>query len=182
MAFPVPKEVSAKTNENGEIVINRFNKKKFETLLLALINDNSFAADNAKFRGDNLIEETIYPTKQFKKFCKKILEAYGLDKIEASRIEDDGFVIESVQGLYEFFTEAMYLYMEAGNKFSFPSKKDFRGDIYIKDVPETKRNYKAKNPKDGKIIGEYEKTTKKHKELKVKSSAPKYLSKKRKLK
>ena len=175
-------DVKAKKNANGNIVINRFSKKKFNALALAVANDVNYKSEVAKvIDGQPSIEEVMV-TKGFRKFCKKLLQSAGVDKSEAVRVEDGDFKIESIDGLYEFFTEVMYLYMNAGNKFDLPTREDFQGSLMIKEIGESKSTYEAFNPKDRTPLGKYEKTNKKHKELKARSTTPKWLSKKRKLK
>lgn len=176
------KEIKAEKNDKGEYVVNRFNKKKFETLMLAMANDSSVEAEHAKIKNGEVNIEKVAVTKGFRKFCKKLLEAAGMDRAEANRIEGEDFIIKSVDGLYDFFCEAMYLYMENGNQFDFPSKEDFRGGIRIVDVPEQTKIYDTKNLTGGsndKGGVKIERKTKKHKKLKAKSSAPTYLSSKR---
>ena len=74
----------------------------------------------------------------------------------------------------------MYLYMDQGNQFDFPNKMDFRGGIRLVEIPESTKVYDARDlGGSGKVMGKVERTTKKHKKLKVKSSAPTYLSSKR---
>lgn len=174
------RDIRPKKNTKGELVINRFNKKKFENLLLAILNDTNYTTTNVKIRNGEIIKEEVEITKNFRKFCKKILECAGIDKTEAARIESDSFSINNVDGLYEFFSEIIYLYMESGNQFDFPNKEDFKGGIQLIDVEESTNIYKSRDlAGDGRVLGEVEKKTKKHKRLKAKSSAPSYLSSKR---
>lgn len=173
-------EIKAKKNNKGELVINRFNKKKFETLMLAMLNDIDYTAKNVKIKSGEPVEDDIYVTKGFRKFCRKLLESAGIDKIEAGRIETDQFIISSIDGLYDFFTEAMYLYMDQGNQFDLPNKMDFRGGMRLINVEESTKVYDTRDlAGSGKVLGKVERTTKKHKKLKVKSTAPTYLSSKR---
>lgn len=60
--------------------------------------------------------------------------------------------------------------------------EDFTGSLMLKEIPETKKQYNSRNPRTNESIGLFESTKKKHKELKVKSSCPTYLSSKRKIK
>ena len=176
-------EIKAKENDKGEIIINRFNKKKFETLMLAMLNDIDYTAENVKIKAGQPSMEEVKVTKGFRKFCRKLLESAGIDKLEAGRIETDKFIISSVDGLYDFFTEAMYLYMDNGNQFDLPNKKDFRGGIRLVKVPERKKIYNSRDLSgSGKVLGKVERKTKEHKKLKVKSTAPTYLSEKRLIK
>lgn len=179
--------MQAKTNAKGKKVLNRFNKKNFNTLVLAMANDVEFSTKVAKkIKNDDgtcgVELEDIMVTKDFRKFCKKIAEAAGIDKVESERIMTSDFSINDVDGLYEFFVTAIYEYMEAGNKFDFLPKEEFKCSISIKDVDENTKVSDARNPKDGSFIGTFETRHKKHKKAVVSSSCPDWLSEKRKIK
>lgn len=178
--------MQAKTNEKGTKVLNRFNKKSFNTLMLAMANDVDFTTKVAKKvkneDGTDGVElEDVMVTKEFRKWCKKLAENAGIDKAESERIMTSDFTINDVEGLYDFFATALYEYMNAGNKFDFPSKEDFEGSIFLKDMEETTKEYDGRNPKDGSFIGRFESKTKKHKVMATKSSCPSWLSEKRKI-
>lgn len=159
---------------------NRFNKKNFETLMVALLNDNTFNTKIAKYRKGNLNVEEIFPTKKFRHWCKKLLESTGMDRKDAEVVLSDDFKIDNVDGIYDFFMAAAYEYMKDGNHFDFPSKEDFQGSIYLKKVKGSKKKTKQYNPKNRELIGTYLIEKEDHVELCSKSSCPSYL-KKRKL-
>lgn len=175
---------ATKTNSKGELVVNRFNKRNFNTLMVALVNDVDFVTTVAKAKkGSEEVElEEIMVTKDFRKWCKKLVEKMGVDSSESERIMSPEFTIENMDGLYEFFCTALYMYMEAGNRFDLPCKEDFKGGMYLKDVAETTKISDAKNPGDGSLLGTFEVTKGKHKELKVKTGCPSYLAKRKKIK
>ena len=158
----------------------RFNKKNFELLMVALLNDNTFNTKVAKYRKGDLIVDEILPTKKFRQWCKKLLESTGMDKKDAEVVLSDDFKIDNVEGVYDFFMAAMYEYMKDGNHFDLPSKEDFQGSIYLKKVKASKKKNKQYNPKNRELIGEYITEKEAHVELCAKSSCPTYL-KKRKL-
>lgn len=156
--------------------VNRFNKKKFDLLLGAIINDPEFKSEVAKVKNGEVIVDEISPTLKFRKWCKKLLESAGLDKAESKKVLSEEFQIESVDGLYEFFTSVLWCYLnDCNSAFDLPSKKDFKGSIYIKNVPEKTRRYKAFSPKDRSYIGEFEETKKAHKVLRASSNCPVFL-------
>ena len=178
--------MQAKKNAKGETILNRFNKKSFNNLLLAMANDVEFTSKVAKKvknedGTDSFELEDVMVTKEFRKWCKKIAEKAGIDRAESERIMTSDFTINDVEGLYDFFATALYEYMNAGNKFELPSKEDFEGSFFIKEVDEVTKEYDGRNPKDGSFTGRYKSTNKKHKEAKVKSSCPSWLSEKRKI-
>lgn len=173
--------MQAKSNDKGEKVLNRFSKKNFNILMTAMANDIEFTEKVAKKTGDTFELEDVMVTKAFRKWCKKLVEKAGIDSSESDIVMSPDFKIDDMEALYDFFAAALYEYMDAGNKFDLPNKEDFQGSIYIKDVDEATKEYEARNPATGETIGKFSSTTKKHKEVKVKSSAPAWLSTKRQL-
>ena len=171
-----------KKKKDGEIIINRFNKRNFNNLMLAMINDVNFTHKVLKTNGGEQVLQDVFVTKEFRKWCKKLIEKAGIDSNESQRILTGEFVIENIDGIYDFFTAAMYTYMAAGNRFDFPATEDFRGGIIIKDIPEQTKVTDAYNPKDHSYLGKYETTKKKHKVLRAKSTCPTFLSSKRLIK
>ena len=100
--------MQAKTNEKGKKVINRFNKKNFTTLMTALANDLDFKAEVAKVKKGELDSvEEVMVTKEFRKWCKKLIEKAGVDKSESERVLSPDFEIDNMEGLYEFFATAL---------------------------------------------------------------------------
>lgn len=175
--------MKGKVNEKGEVVINRFNKKNFTTLMVAMANDVDFKAEVAKTKKGELDSiEDVMVTKGFRKWCKQLVEKAGVDKGESERILSEDFKIDNMDGLYEFFATALYKYMEAGNRFDLIPTKDFKGGIYIKDVPERVKEADAFSPKDRSYLGRYKTTKKKHKELFLKSGCPEFLQERVKVK
>jgi hypothetical protein len=168
--------MSAKKNANGKIVINRFNKKNFNTLMLAMANDVNFKTEMAKVKKGELDSvEDVMVTKGFRQWCKTLIEKAGVDKSESVRVLDDEFVIPNMEGLYEFFASALYEYINAGNQFDFIPTKEFKGGIYIKNIDEKTTVADAHSPQDRSYLGTFETTKKKHKELGVKTGCPAFL-------
>lgn len=173
------KDVLKEINPNGEM--KRFNKKEFNKLLTALMNDPEFTSEVARGKKGEINVKEILPTKEFRKWCKKLLERVGLDSKEASVVLNKDFRFDSMEGLYEFFTEAMYLYMENGNKFDFLPKKDFKATLSVKKVKKSTNVSDVYSPKDRKFLGKFETTKEAHKVLTVKSSCPSYLKVRKKV-
>ena len=82
----VLEEISATRKEDGSFNYNRFNKKNFEKLMKAMLNDPNFKTEVAKVKDNNLEIEEIEVSKEFRKFCKKVIEKAGVDKAESERI------------------------------------------------------------------------------------------------
>lgn len=179
----VLKEMSATRKENGKFNYNRFNKKNFEKLMKAMLNDPEFKTEvaNAK-KGQLESVEEIEVSKGFRKFCKRVIEKAGVDKAESERILSEEFTFDNVSGLYEFFATALYLYIEQGNRWDFIPKKDFKGSIALKEVKKSSKTSSAHSPKTREYLGDYETTKEEHKVLSVKSSCPSYLTSRKKVK
>lgn len=166
----------AKTNAKGNKVLNRFSKKNFNSLLTAIANDPDFTTKAAKKSGDTYEVEEILVSKDFRKWCKKLIEKFGVDSSDANSVLSNDFKFDNMEGLYEFFMTAVYEYMNAGNKFDFITKDDFKATLSIKDIEEKESTYEAKNPMTGEFLGNVSSKTKAHKELKVKTTAPEWLT------
>lgn len=175
-------ELKCKTNAKGEKVPNRFSKKSFNNLLVALANDETFKTKVGKTVKGEVVFEEVVLSKEFRKWCKRLVEKAGVDPSESERVLSTTFVIDNMEGIYEFFMAAIYEYMEAGNKFDFPMKDGFNATISIKDVAPSEKVTKAYNPIDRSLVGEFKVKKKKHKILRAKSSCPKYLIDKVKIK
>lgn len=168
--------MKGKVNESGKRTINRFNKKNFTTLMVAMANDMDFTAKVAKVsKGELASVEDVMVTKEFRKWCKKLVEKAGIDKAESERVLSPDFVIDNMDGLYEFFATAVYEYINAGNQFDLLPTEDFKGGIYLKDVEESEKIAEAFDPKDHHSLGKFKTTKKKHKVLGVKSGCHSYL-------
>lgn len=159
----------------------RFNKKEFNKLLTAIANDPDFTTHVARGKKGEINVKEIMPTKEFRKWCKKLLEKVGLDSKESSIVLKKDFQFDNMEGIYEFFTEALYLYMSNGNKFDFIPKKDFKGTIGVKKVKKSVNVADVFSPKDRKFLGKYETTKEEHNVLTVKSSCPSYLKVRKKV-
>lgn len=175
----------AKPNKDGSegFTYNRFNKKSFENLLRAMLNDTDVKIGTIKVKNNEVSsKEDIMITQEFRKFLQKILRTAGIDAEDSKAILSKDFIIDNVDGLYEFFTTAMYIYMDNGNKFDMIPTENFKGSLYINNVAETKKTQDAKNPKDGSSLGIFETVKKSHKKLCVKSTCPSYLVNRKKIK
>ena len=170
--------MSAKEGKNGKSVVNRFNKKNFTTLMTAMANDPTFTAKVVKVKSKELDSvEEVMVSQGFREFCKKVVEKAGVDKKESAVVLTPAFEFSpsDLNGLYEFFADAVYEYMAAGNQFDFLPTEDFKGSISLKDVPEVTKTSEAFSPKDRSSLGVYQTTKKAHKELSAKSNCPSFL-------
>lgn len=177
--------MKAKEGKNGKPVINRFNKKNFTMLMTAMANDPEFTAKVVKVKNNEIdTVEEVMVTKGFREFCKKIVEKAGVDKKESAFVLTSAFEFNAsdLNGLYEFFADAVYEYMVAGNQFEFLPTEDFKGSISIKNVGEVTKTAEAFSPKDRSSLGVYKTTKKAHKELAVKSNCPSFLKSRLKVK
>ncbi len=174
----VLREITVTPNANGKTVLAKFSKDKFNELMRAMLNDPNFTAKRAVVKSGELADiEEVSVSKGFRKFIKHALEQYGVDSAESEKVMTADFTVDSVDGLYEFFAEALYEYIDAGNKFDLLPKEDFKGSICLKDRAESTKVVDTYQPKTREHLGTYEVTKKAHKVLSVKSSCPKYLRK-----
>ena len=177
--------MQAKEGKNGKPVINRFNKKNFTSLMTAMANDPDFTAKVVKVKNDEISSiEDVMVSQGFREFCKKVVEKAGVDKKESAVVLTSSFEFSEadLSGLYEFFADAVYEYMAAGNQFDFLPTEDFKGSISLKNVDEVTKTSEAFSPKDRSSLGVYQTTKKAHKELAVKSSCPSFLKNRIKVK
>ena len=170
---------ATKVDKKGKKIKNRFNKKNFNLLMTAISNDVEFKDTVAKKLGDSFKTEDLFVTKDFRKWLKKQVEKAGLDSKDAEIVLTNDFHIDDMEPVYDFFVACIYQYMKAGNRFDFHTYEDFSGSISIDDIDEVSKVSEAKNPTTGEVIGKFKYKTKKHKKLKAKSSAPKWLVEKR---
>lgn len=177
-------EISAKTKigKDGKekTIYNRFNKRNYQALLKAMLNDPDLKTVTVKLKeGEVDTTEEIMVTKEFREFIRKILVKAGVDVNDSNAVLSRDFTIDNVDGLYEFFATSMYLYMNSGNRFDLIPTEDFKGSLFIENVPESTKVAEAKNPKTRESLGTFETTKKAHKRLGVKSSCPSWLTSRR---
>lgn len=181
MANESVKEVLTRITPSGDTP-NRFSKKSFNDLMKAMLNDTEYANEVAVTKNKELADvQQVMVTKEFRGFLKRVLEKAGVDKAESSMVMDPAFTIDNVDGLYDFMTAAIYQYMDAKNTFEFPSKKDFKGKISIKEKEASTSVKEARNPQTGESLGTWEYSTSAYKTLVASSPAPDYLKTRRKL-
>lgn len=175
-------EIKASENAAGKRVLNRFNKKKFEKLLRAMANDVDFKTQVAHVKKGELESvEEICVTEGFRKFCKHVVEKAGMDKAESPKVMEKDFTLDNMEGLYEFMATAIFLYIEAGNKFDLLPKEDFTGSLFIREQKPSKRTQKIYHPKTREELGTIEIEKDHHRTLGMKSTCPAYLKKRKKV-
>ena len=171
------KEMVGKVNDNGKVSVNRFSKKNFNKLLKAMMNDTDFSIKVPVVKGGEVDHyEEVMVNENFRKFLKKVLEKAGVDKNESSVVMDSSFTIDNVDGVYEFITTAIYEYMNAGNKFDFLPKEDFKGSVYLKNNPAAVTEPReARNPATNEVIGTFKYKNEAYKSLACSSPCPDWL-------
>lgn len=178
-AFIIDDFKPKKKKKNGDYVLNRFSKKQFNKLMKDLANDPSFVAKIAVTKNGELDHiEDVAVSKGFRQWCKQLIEQVGVDSSESAIVLEESFQFKNMDGLYEFFSTALYQYMNAGNKYDLMPTEDFKASLYIKKNPKTKKSRKGRNPITGEDLGVIETTYEPYSSLKAQSPAPKYLTKK----
>lgn len=174
--------------DEGKVKLNRFNKKKFADLLVALANDTEFTTEVARSinGGDECVVEEVAVSKEFRKWCKKLVEKAGVDKMESEKVmNSEDFTITDMTPFYDFFCTAMIEYMDAGNYFSLPNKTDMEATFSIKKHDKKvveKDSFTPGAASERKFLGVFETTYEPHRTVNVKSSCPSYKKKKKKVK
>lgn len=152
--------------------VKTFSRTDFDRLAKAFINTPDYEATTVSLKGGELQEKSVKPVEGFRGMIQAILRDFGVDKAEAERVMSDSYEIKSVNGLYEFVSELIYVYMDAGKKFDFLPKDDFVGSILLDEIEESVKDYPIKK-KDGSTVT-YNVTKKKHKVLNKKSKCPQW--------
>ncbi len=182
MAVETVGEVLAEIKQKGSTP-NRFSKKAFNRLVKAMVNDPTFTEAVAESSGEELIKVTdVAVSEGFRKFLKKVLEKAGMDKKDSEVVLGKDFTIDNVDGLYEFFSAALYEYMNAGNRFDLLQKENFKGSLYLANVEAGSRVSKVRNPTTNEFMGDFEFSHQAYQTLKVTSPCPKYLKSKKPVK
>ncbi len=147
-----------------------FSKADFDRMAKALVNDVDHTVEVASVKGGEMQLKEVKPVAAYRKTLQRILQDFGVDKHESARVLESSYEIASVDGLYELASELIYKYIEAGKKFDFLTRKDFKGSLQLAEVAEATTEHK--------LIGQ-EGTVKvkkeKHNVLKAKSSTPNWL-------
>lgn len=173
------------TDENGVTRFNygRFNRRDFNNLIKAILNDPEFKVQAARYTKNGLVLDDVEVSKDFRKFLKDIVMKVGVSEKDASEILDPSFTIDYINdGFYELMSTAMRVYMEAGNRFDMMPTENFKASLYVKPMPKTKKTRDVRNPITGEDSGTYEIETEEYNRLFVKSSIPKWLVKRIKIK
>lgn len=176
---------ASKTNKDGEVIHNRFNKKEFNKLLKAMMNDPELKTQVANVSKGTLESvEEIAVGEKFRKWCRSLVEKAGIDSSDSEVVMTDAFEIDNVDGIYEFIATAIWLYIERGNLFQLMQKDDCNGaSIGLKTVTKKITEREAKNPSTRESLGTFRQTNEEHREVFIKNAGtPKWLKKREKLK
>lgn len=166
-----------KKNKNGK-KIRSWSRTDFNTLLGAYINDPSYEMETVKVVDGNLTEVKTPVVKEFReKFITPILVAYGVDKEEAAQAAMNyEFKAGQLTSAYDFISDFVYQYLDAGKKFTFQSRKDFQGSVYLQENEESKVERDIRDKDDHKtVVGHKKEQRAKHKTLVKKSTCPQWL-------
>ena len=173
--------LDVKPTDSGKKLAAKFSKEKFNLLMTAMFNDPDFTTKKAVMKGGDLAEVAdIAVTKGFRKFCKHLLEKFGVDSAESERVMGADFTIDNTDGLYDFFATAIYEYIKTGNKFDLIPKEDFRGSIMLKHKPKVSKTVEVFQPKTRESLGIFTIEKEDYDTLAVKSPCPKNKKKKTK--
>lgn len=160
--------------------MSRFSKESFNEQIKAILNDPDFKVDvvkSSKLKEEGYTVEQIAVSQQFRGFCKKLLEKFGVDKYESEKVLSEDFKFTNVDGLYEFMATCIYEYLDAGNTFNFIPRYGFKGSLELEEKPECEKVSTLTDKEGNKKT--YCTFFGKHKKLKASSGCPSYLKKKK---
>ena len=150
-------------------------------MLTAIANDPGFTSQVAEIKnGEFAGYAEVAIGEKFRSWVRKVVEKAGVDTTESAVVLSDGFVIPNCEWMYDFFAEAMYLYMVNGGMFNMPKKEDFEGSLRIATVPASETEKEIKRP-GGESMGMFRVKDKEYKKLVASSGIPKYLRERIKL-
>lgn len=169
-------EIIDELSSNKDKGYKRFNKSAFTKLVNAVASDPDFISEVTKVKSGQPVGHKEIPiSKNLRKWVKSTTEKLGLDPSETQIIMEESFDLPSMDWVYDFITEVIYIYIKTGNRFEFPKKDRFQGSLYLKELSKTTTERKQINPVTKEITGPFKITKEDHDELKVKSTCPKYL-------
>ena len=175
-------EISAKRDDKGDIIYNRFNKRSFNKLINAIASDPEFKATVCKIKKGSITERNdITIGEDFRKWVRRVVESAGVDHTESEIVMSKDYRVPSMNWMYDMMCEAIYIYIKAGNRFDLPPKEDFAGSIYLKEIAKVENTRTHKNPQTKEIIGTFKITNEAHDELRARSTCPDYLTTKEKV-
>jgi len=170
-------EESVSVSKSGKIK-KTFSRADYDRVLKTLMNTPEYKAVYCSTKNGELVKTEVEIVKKMRDSLKKVLEKAGLDKQAADDFMNN-HQFTNVDGFYEVFTEATYLFMNANKKFDFPTREDFKGSISIKTVDESVGTFKSiRKPGDNTPPEEFKIKTGKHKVLEKKSKAPAWIKNK----
>ena len=155
--------------------IRSFSKTEFNNLVKSMLNDTEYEATSVKLVNGKLTNISTPVIKDIReKIFVPILTRAGVDKVEAEKLAKDyKFSTNQTSMMYDFISNAIYEYMDAGKKFNFPNKPDFVGSIRLQENEDAIVERDVRDPKDRKnIIGHKKEERKAHKTLVKKSACP----------
>ena len=170
-------EEGVSVSKNGKVK-KTFSRSDFDKVLKTLMNTVDYKAEYCSTKAGEPVKSEVEIVKKIRDSFKKMLIGAGLDKQDAETFMDT-YQFTTVDGFYEVFTEAMYLFMSSKKKFVFPTREDFQGSISIKEVEENTGVYTSiRKNEDGTPAESFKIKTGKHKVLEKKSKAPNWLKEK----
>lgn len=156
--------------------VKSFSKSDFEKLVRAFVNTPDYECEIVKTKNGEMVKSTVNPVANFRGMIRTILKDFGVDKAEAEKVMTE-YEIRTCD-MYEFVSEIIYKYMEAGKKFDFINKEDFSGSMSLKFVEEEEKEYTEIRKKDADPsvpLKTFKQRKKAHKVLEKKSKCPKWL-------
>lgn len=165
----------AKSDAKDGKLRKSFSRKFYNDVAEAVMNDPDYEFELAKVRDGKMEVVKTKPSRVFReKLFGPVMSTFNVDADDVKKfIETYQFSAAQANTLYDLMAAVNWEYMNTGKILRMPSKPDFVGAIYVKDVPETERT----NSKTKEVT-----VNKKHKALVKKSVTPPWLKVKKKSK
>lgn len=150
-----------------------FSRKAFEELFLAFLNENNYTTEVVQVKGGELVRVPVTPVAEFRRTFHEVLIDFGVDKAAAEAMLDGSYQFRKVHGAYEFVSEVLTNYLDS-KSFTFLPKEDLTAVLRLDTIEETVKDFRVPPKEQGGPSGTVRKKVKKHRKMKVTSSAPEW--------
>lgn len=168
---------NVKKGKNGN-KIHSFSKSDFNDLVNSMINDVEYKMETVKIIDGKVTDCSTPVVEEVRqKIILPVLIKAGVDKKDAEELAMKyKYSNNQTTCLYDFISDILYQYMDAGKKFNFPNRRDFVGSIHLKENDKEVVERDIRDIKDHKTITGHKKEKRdSHKTIVKKSSCPAWM-------
>lgn len=164
-----------KVTDKGKIK-RTFSRETFEQTVRALANDPSYKVEKAQWKNGEVQTTEVYPAAVIRKVVERILRDVAQMDPQEAAAQAEQYEIPAIDGWYDFVSEALYAYLDAGKKFDFIPKRDSNLSLLIEPKEAgMKVSRTIANPEKGIEAREVTNEIGAHKKLVAKTKVPKWL-------